>query len=213
MIADEGKIIIKPVLFLFIITLGYYNINPSGILYWVNLVLFIFFIFILYFFREPKRLIQCYSRFLSPADGKIIQITDIEDEDLGKAKQISIFLSIFNVHSQRVPFTGKVISKSYNPGRFHLAFNNKTSKYNEHTSVLFETDNGQKYKVKQIAGFIARRIINYMIPNERVEIGDRLGFIRFGSRVEIILPQNFIMEVRIGDRVKGNISAIGRFNL
>lgn len=212
MIADEGKIIIKPVLLLFIITLGYYNINPLGILYWVNLVLFIFFIFILYFFREPKRLIQCYSKFLSPADGKIIQITDIEDEDLGKAKQISIFLSIFNVHSQRVPFTGKVVSKLYNSGRFHLAFNNKTSKYNEHTSVLFETDNGQKYKVKQIAGFIARRIINYMIPNERVEIGERLGFIRFGSRVEIILPKNFIIDVKIGDRVKGNISVIGRFN-
>ena len=212
MIADEGKIIIKPVLLLFIITLGYYNINPLGILYWVNLVLFIFFIFILYFFREPKRLIQCYSKFLSPADGKIIQITDIEDEDLGKAKQISIFLSIFNVHSQRVPFTGKVVSKLYNSGKFHLAFNNKTSKYNEHTSVLFETDNGQKYKVKQIAGFIARRIINYMIPNERVEIGERLGFIRFGSRVEIILPKNFIIDVKIGDRVKGNISVIGRFN-
>jgi len=212
LIADEGKIIIKPVLLLFIITLGYYNINPLGILYWVNLVLFIFFIFILYFFREPKRLIQCYSKFLSPADGKIIQITDIEDEDLGKAKQISIFLSIFNVHSQRVPFTGKVVSKLYNSGRFHLAFNNKTSKYNEHTSVLFETDNGQKYKVKQIAGFIARRIINYMIPNERVEIGERLGFIRFGSRVEIILPKNFIIDVKIGDRVKGNISVIGRFN-
>ena len=141
----------------------------------------------------------------------IFQIIDVEDEEMGSARQISIFLSIFNVHSQRVPISGKVISKQYNAGIFLIAFNHKASLDNENTAVLFETENGKRYKIKQIAGFIARRILNYMEPENLVQRGQRLGFIRFGSRVDIILPIDFQIDVSLGDMVQGNKTIIGQF--
>ena len=110
-----------------------------------------------------------------------------------------------------MPLSGKVISKQYNPGKFLAAFNHKASQDNEHTLVAFEADNGEKYKVKQIAGLLARRILNYMEPENSVQRGDRLGFIRFGSRVDIIIPENFQIDVNVGDMVQGNKTIIGRF--
>ena len=134
----------------------------------------------------------------------------MEDSTIGKATQISIFLSVFNVHIQRVPLKGKVLKKIYNPGRFHAAFKDKASKDNEQTSILFES-NGNMFKIKQIAGWVARRIINYMNPDELVHRGQRMGFIRFGSRVDIIVPKNFEIDVALGDIVIGNETIIGRF--
>ncbi len=212
MIAPEGKVILIPLLLLVIAGVGVNAWNPSTMMKWVNLVLAVITVFSLYFFRDPQRIPPIKEGFLSPADGKIVQIIDIEDDDMGKAKQISIFLSVFNVHSQRVPYSGKVISKEYNPGKFLAAFNHKASLDNEQTEVLIETDNGNKYKVKQIAGLIARRILNYMEPDLSVERGQRLGFIRFGSRVDIILPEDFKIDVKMGDIVEGNLSMIGSFN-
>jgi len=169
-------------------------------------------LFSLYFFRDPQRIPPNNDGFISPGDGKIVQIIDIEDIDIGKAKQISIFLSVFNVHSQRVPISGKVISKAYYPGKFLAAFNHKASLDNEQTVVIFETESGKRYKIKQIAGLIARRILNYMEPELLVERGQRLGFIRFGSRVDIIVPEDFQIDVSLGDVVEGNLSIIGHFN-
>ena len=122
-----------------------------------------------------------------------------------------IFLSVWNVHSQRVPLSGKVLSRDYNPGKFFAAFKHKASKDNEQTSVLFEGEKGNQFKIKQIAGWIARRIINYMEPKINVERGERLGFIRFGSRVDIIVPEKFKLDVSLGDIVTGNQTIIGRF--
>ena len=211
MIAPEGKIILIPLLLLFIAGMGIYTVTPSIGLRWVNLVLVVLIVFSLYFFRDPERIVPNFDGFLSPADGKIVSIINIEDDEIGKAKQISIFLSIFNVHSQRVPYSGKVISKQYNPGKFMAAFNHKASLYNEQTLVAFEGENGEKYKIKQIAGLIARRILNYMEPENSVQRGDRLGFIRFGSRVDIIIPEDFQIDVSVGDIVQGNKTIIGRF--
>ena len=168
-------------------------------------------LFSLYFFRDPQRITSVNEGFLSPADGKVVQIIDVEDEEMGGARQISIFLSIFNIHSQQVPISGKVISKQYSRGNFLIAFNHKASIDNEHTAVLFETEKGKRYKIKQIAGFIARRILNYMEPEKLVQQGQRLGFIRFGSRVDIILPRDFQIDVSLGDMVKGNKTIIGQF--
>jgi phosphatidylserine decarboxylase len=168
-------------------------------------------LFSLYFFRDPQRIPPNNDGFLSPGDGKVVQIIDVEDAEIGKAKQISIFLSVFNVHSQRVPLSGKVISKTYNSGKFLAAFNHKASLDNEQTVVMFETESGKMYKIKQIAGLIARRILNYMEPENRVERGQRLGFIRFGSRVDIIVPEDFQIDVSLGDMVRGNQTIIGRF--
>jgi len=210
-IAPEGKIILIPLLLLFIAGMVIYTVIPSIGLKWVNLVLVVLTVFSLYFFRDPERIVPNFDGFISPADGKIVNIIDIEDDEIGKAKQISIFLSIFNVHSQRVPYSGKVISKQYNPGKFMAAFNHKASLDNEQTLVVFEAENGEKYKIKQIAGLIARRILNYMEPDNSVQRGDRLGFIRFGSRVDIIIPEDFQIDVSVGDMVQGNKTIIGRF--
>ena len=214
MIAAEGKIILVPVILLALATTGfsvYSEIGGTG-LKGVNIALWGFILFSLYFFRDPVRIsLSEANQMVSPADGKVVQILDVDDSEIGKAKQISIFLSVFNVHCQRVPLAGKVISTFYNPGKFLAAFNHKASMDNEQTSIVFETESGSKYKVKQIAGLIARRILNYMEPEMVVEKGQRLGFIRFGSRVDIIVPSNFGINVSLGDIVEGNLSIIGEF--
>ena len=211
MIAPEGKIILIPLLLLVLAGTGIQAYYPSEGLKWINLTIALLTLFSLYFFRDPQRIPPNNDGFLSPGDGKVVQIIDVEDAEIGKAKQISIFLSVFNVHSQRVPLSGKVISKTYNSGKFLAAFNHKASLDNEQTVVMFETESGKMYKIKQIAGVIARRILNYMEPENRVERGQRLGFIRFGSRVEIIVPEDFQIDVSLGDMVRGNQTIIGRF--
>ena len=188
--------------------LAYY---PTIVLKWINLFLACITVFSLYFFRDPQRIPPKTDGFLAPADGKIVQIKEIEDAELGNTLQISIFLSVWNVHSQRVPLAGTVLSREYNTGKFFAAYKHKASKNNEQTSVLFEGEKGNKFKIKQIAGWIARRIINYMEPGKNVEQGERLGFIRFGSRVDIIVPEKFQLDVSLGDIVKGNKTIIGRF--
>ena len=211
MIAPEGKIILIPLLLLVLAGTGIQAYYPSEGLKWINLTIALLTLFSLYFFRDPQRIPPNNDGFLSPGDGKVVQIIDVEDAEIGKAKQISIFLSVFNVHSQRVPLSGKVISKTYNSGKFLAAFNHKASLDNEQTVVMFETESGNRYKIKQIAGLIARRILNYMEPENRVERGQRLGFIRFGSRVDIIVPPEFQIDVSLGDMVRGNQTIIGRF--
>ena len=211
MIAPEGKIIIIPLLLFVLAGTGIQAYYPSEGLKWINLAFAVLTLFSMYFFRDPQRIPPNNNDFLSPADGKVVQIIDVEDEEIGLAKQISIFLSVFNVHRQRVPLSGKVISKNNNSGKFLAAFNHKASLDNEQTVVTFETENGKRYKIKQIAGLIARRILNYMEPENRVERGQRLGFIRFGSRVDIIVPPEFQIDVSLGDMVRGNQTIIGRF--
>jgi phosphatidylserine decarboxylase len=211
MIAPEGKIILIPLLLLVLAGTGIQAYYPSDGLKWMNLTVAVLTLFSLYFFRDPQRIPPNNDGFLSPGDGKVVQIIDVEDADIGQAKQISIFLSVFNVHIQRVPLSGKVISKVYNPGKFLAAFNHKASLDNEQTVVMFETESGKRYKIKQIAGLIARRILNYMEPENMVERGQRLGFIRFGSRVDIIVPEDFQIDVSLGDMVRGNQTIIGRF--
>ena len=211
MIAPEGKIIIIPLLLFVLAGTGIQAYYPSEGLKWINLGLAVLTLFSLYFFRDPQRIPPNDNGFLSPADGKVVQIINVEDEEIGPAKQISIFLSVFNVHRQRVPLSGKVISKNNNSGKFLAAFNHKASLDNEQTIVTFETEMGKKYKIKQIAGLIARRILNYMEPGIMVQQGERLGFIRFGSRVDIIVPTDFQIKVSLGDAVLGNQTIIGRF--
>ena len=214
MIASEGKIIIIPtIIILFIGIIISYLIDSLAWISYFNYTTFCFLLFSVYFFREPKRKVSGEANeMLSPADGKVIQIIDLEDPEIGQAKQISIFLSVFNVHSQYVPIDSKVIWSKYYAGKYLMAFNHKTSTQNERTSTLFETKGHNRYKIKQIAGFIARRILNYMKTNQIVKKGHRLGFIRFGSRVEIIIPKNnFEILLKKGDKVRANLSSIGIF--
>jgi phosphatidylserine decarboxylase len=174
--------------------------------------LFYILLIVCYFFRDPIRdIIYNNENFLSPADGKIVSIKPFEDEDLGKSIKIAIFLSFFNVHRQWIPLNAKVIDSNYNPGKFFGAFKDKSSEKNEQTSILFSDINKNKFKIKQIAGFVARRIVNHMNPNLDVSQGQKLGFIKFGSRVEIIVPENFEIRVKKGMKVKGCKTVIGKF--
>jgi len=166
------------------------------------------------FFRDPERIPpEDQNAILSPADGKVTAITPIEyDEHFdGAALQIAIFLSMLNVHVQRVPADAQVNLTRYRPGRFLAAFKPEASEENEQAITCF-TGNGGKFTVKQIAGSLARRVCCYMQPDSSVKRGDRLGFIRFGSRVEIIVPSTFRLEVKMGERVKGAVSIIGYFS-
>tara|TARA_B100001094_G_scaffold328719_1_gene389766 strand:+ start:229 stop:885 length:657 start_codon:yes stop_codon:yes gene_type:complete len=182
---------------------------------WIQLAsvyLFYIFLIVCYFFRDPIRdVIYNNESFLSPADGKIVSIEPFEDEDLGKTIKIAIFLSFFNVHRQWIPLNAKVIDSNYNPGKFFGAFKDKASEKNEQTSILFSDINKNEFKIKQIAGFVARRIVNHMNPNLDVSQGQKLGFIKFGSRVEIIVPENFEIRVKKGMKVKGCKTVIGKF--
>jgi len=210
MIAPEGKIILIPASILLLI-FGFMSFKTEGM--WIKSFFifdFIFVIFSLYFFRDPDRAMpEDKSLFISPADGKVVQIIDVNDLEVGQAKQISIFLSVFNVHKQAVPMSSTVLHSKYNKGKFLAAWDHKASMDNEQTEILFETETGMKYKIKQIAGLIARRILCFMVEGESVERGERLGFIRFGSRVDIIVPFDFKIKVKVGDIVKNRISVIG----
>lgn len=177
-----------------------------------SVYLFYILLIVCYFFRDPIRdIIYNNENFLSPADGKIVSIKPFEDKDLGKSIKIAIFLSFFNVHRQWIPLNAKVIDSNYNPGRFFGAFKDKASEKNEQTSILFSDINKNEFKIKQIAGFVARRIVNHMNPHLDVSQGQKLGFIKFGSRVEIIVPKNFEIRVKKGMKVKGCKTVIGKF--
>ena len=212
MIAPECRIVLIPVFFFLCLFTILSLIMSNIIIYWIFLIILLFAIFCFYFFRDPKRKVYSIQKsMVAPADGKIVQIIQSSDKELGKVNIISIFLSVFNVHRQWVPFDSKVLDYQYNKGTFLGAFLNKASDKNEQAITYFQTGFGN-YKVKQIAGFIARRIINYMNPLDRVSAGDALGFIRFGSRVDIILPQNFKIDVSVGDKVRGCRTVLGEFN-
>lgn len=168
-------------------------------------------LFVLFFFRDPERRIPEGEKVVvSPADGKVIVIKDIYEPTTLKqeVKQISIFLSVFNVHVNRAPIGGAIEDVKYHPGTFHVASADKASLDNEQTAMVI-TNGKQKILVKQIAGLIARRIVCYAKPGDAIKKGERYGLIRFGSRVDIFLPKTVELKVKLGDRIKGAQDIIG----
>jgi len=168
-------------------------------------------LFVLFFFRDPERTVpEGKGVVVSPADGKVIVIKDIYEPDYLKqdVKQISIFLSVFNVHVNRAPVGGEIELVKYNPGKFHVASVDKASLDNEQTAMII-TNGTRKILVKQIAGLIARRIVCYAKPGDSIKKGERYGLIRFGSRVDIFLPKDSDIKVKLGDRVTGAKDIIG----
>jgi len=172
-----------------------------------------YFLVCCFFFRDPIRQINPLNqdKFLSPADGTVLYVKDIKDPDIGNSKKIAIFLSFFNVHRQWVPINSQVLNMHYNPGKYFIAFKDKASLDNEHTSILFKDTHDNPFRIKQIAGFVARRIVNHMQPESKVKIGQKLGFIKFGSRVEIVVPDSFDVSVKKGDKVRGCKTVLGNF--
>ena len=211
--APEGRIILVPLLVLVVLSGIGLLLVPRPWLQVVTGFLWVLAGLSLVFFRDPVRVPPTDPlAFVSPADGKVVAIQPIEyDEHMGgEALQVAIFLSLFSVHVQRVPSNGRVDSTWYRPGRFLAAFKPRASEENEQ-AVTYFTGNEGKFTVKQIAGILARRVICHMRPHILVQRGDRLGFIRFGSRVEIIVPADFRLQVKMGERVKGAATIIGYF--
>lgn len=188
----------------------------TGLLFlvgWKNtgVVLLVLTLFVLFFFRDPERKVpEGNGLVVSPADGRVIVIKDIYEPTYLKqdVQQISIFLSVFNVHVNRAPIGGTIEQVKYNPGKFHVASVDKASLDNEQTAMVI-TDGKRKVLVKQIAGLIARRIVCYARPGDRITTGERYGLIRFGSRVDLFLPKDAEIKVKVGDRVTGARDIIG----
>lgn len=176
-LASEGNIIVYPLIVIFGITSAFNYLTEFDILF-VQITIFVVLLFCLNFFRDPSRVIpKNKNSIISPADGKIIKIKEFEDPKSGKKlKLISIFLSVFNVHANRMPVDGKFINVKYVKGDFLAAFNHRASDKNERMEISIDTEFGI-IVVKQIAGLVARRILCYAKEGKKMLAGDRLGFI------------------------------------
>ena len=215
-INKEGYIIIGTagLLCLGVWALIYILIDTPNALLWVTgALLFILWVFVAAFFREPRRVqIHDESLVLSPCDGRVV-VTEVvyEDEYIKQDMlQISIFMSVTNVHVNWMPVAGMVEYFKHHHGRFLVAWHPKSSKENERTTTVVRLNDDRQVLIRQIAGFVARRIVNYMKPGEPAEQNSTMGFIKFGSRVDIFLPKDSELYVEIGDPVIGSQTPIAR---
>jgi phosphatidylserine decarboxylase len=184
------------------------------VLKWGFLALsFMLYVFLLFFFRWPERELQPdHGLVYAPADGKVVVIEETEENEYFKDMrlQVSIFMSPFNVHSNRYPVSGKVKYVRYHKGSYMVAWHPKSSELNERSSIVIETKEGTEILVRQIAGAVARRIVTYAKENQNVMQGDELGFIKFGSRVDIFLPVGTEIEIPILQQVRANKDIIAK---
>ncbi len=186
---------------------GPWTIVPAGLL--TLLAAFVF-----YFFRDPEReLPPGEGAVISPGDGKIIDIREVEEPPFieGACRRITIFLNIFNVHVQRAPVSGDVAYREYRPGEFAVAWHPKASEKNERSSLGLMV-RGDRVLVRQIAGLIARRIVTYPEQGQHVERGERIGLIRFGSRVDLFIPLDWSLDCALGDKVAGGSTVLARID-
>ena len=168
--------------------------------------LLIVFILILQFFRNPKRNTKIDdAHVVSPVDGKVVVIEEVQESEYFKDKrlQVSVFMSPINVHVTRYPIGGKVLFSKYHPGKYLVAWHPKSSEKNERTTVVVENSKFGKILYRQIAGFLARRIVNYAKKDQNVVQGNDAGFIKFGSRVDLFLPLDTKINVTLNQKVKG----------
>ncbi len=171
----------------------------------------IIFVFILWFFRNPKRnIIKNPELILSPADGKVIAIKEVDELEYFNDKkiQISIFLSPLDIHVNRYPVSGEILYSKYHKGEYLVAWHPKSSDKNERTTVVIKNKKFGEVLYRQIAGSVARRIVNYAKVNSNVEQGEDSGFIKFGSRVDLFLSKDLNLKIKVGDKVKGGLSII-----
>lgn len=185
---------------------------------WLSWIIFIgtliFLLFIISFFRIPNRKISVGERLVvSPADGKVVVIEEVFDAEYFKAQrlQVSIFMSPANVHQNRSPVSGEVVYSKYHKGKYLVAWNPKSSTENERHSVVIKNP-AAEILVKQIAGAVAKRIINYLRVGQTVEQSAEIGFIKFGSRVDVLLPVGTKVNVQLNQHVQGGVSIIANLN-
>jgi phosphatidylserine decarboxylase len=171
----------------------------------------VFFILILQFFRNPRRHTHPNeNQALSPVDGKVVVIEEVMENEVFKDKriQVSVFMSPLNVHVTRYPISGSITYSKYHPGKYLVAWHPKASEENERTTVVVENEGFGKILYRQIAGALAKRIVNYAALNARAEQGEDSGFIKFGSRVDLFLPLDAEIKVELNQKVRGGESII-----
>ncbi|CAG2531883.1 phosphatidylserine decarboxylase [Maribacter dokdonensis] len=212
----EGQ---KIILFSFLlvgvsILLAHFFIDIAWLKLTVQILGLIILIIILQFFRNPKRLAKKdFNEILSPVDGKVVVIEEVEEKEYFKDKrrQVSIFMSPVNVHVTRYPASGSITFSKYHPGKYLVAWHPKSSEENERTTVVIKTPKFGEILYRQIAGALARRIVNYAEEGESVQQGDDAGFIKFGSRVDLFLPLDCQINVKLNQKVKGASTCIATF--
>lgn len=169
--------------------------------------------FVLLFFRIPARRVEVADgAVLAPANGRILRIdrAPLLADDEADYQRIVIFLSVFNVHVQRAPIAGEVIESRFTPGRKVAAFKASAGEINENQLTVLRCDNGDLVGVRQIAGLVARRVVNYLQPGDQVKQGELIGLIKFGSRVDLMLPDKYEILAREGDRVREGLTLVAR---
>lgn len=208
---SKGTIIVASILFVIISFVSVHFLELWGLL--VVLPLLIIYGLVFWFFRVPSRdILDHKENVIAPVDGKVVMIKEVvEDEFIqGKAIQISIFMSPLNVHICRYPVSGKVIYKKYHPGKYLVAWHEKSSTQNERTTVAIDSLTHHKVVFRQIAGYVARRIVFKCNEGDDAKAGHEFGFIKFGSRMDIFLPLDTEINCKIGDKTKGGIDVIAR---
>ncbi len=209
LIWTEGAVVI--LLALLAILLG---ILYSNLLFWASIF---FLCFSFYFFRNPERVCPYPqnetgdSVIVAPADGKVVGITSDPQKTEGYAQRLSIFLSLLDAHVNWAPVSGIVQEVIYSPGSFTLAYRPKSSELNERNDILFKRKNGDLVKIRQIAGSIARRIVCWVKPGDETTMCTKIGMIRFGSRVDVFLPKNATIQLKVGEQVYGGQTVVGFF--
>ncbi len=207
------------ILFSVLIAIGIFSLNQYflsyyPIIYWLlNAFILVMLYLVIQFFRVPKRTSpEGNDLIICPADGKVVVIEEVEETEYFKDKriQISIFMSPMNVHANWNPISGLTKYYKYHPGKFLVAWHPKSSTDNERSTVVTQHENGTEVLFRQIAGAVARRIVCYAKPNEKVEAGEEFGFIKFGSRIDLLLPLGTELNIKIGDKVQGKTTIIGK---
>ncbi len=216
-IHKEGRIILGSLmLILLLLNLFIYVQFPSVVLIINIVVSAVLLFFFAYFFRNPRRhvIIDDQSLVVAPADGTIVVVEPTEENEyFGDERiQVSIFMSVFNVHANWVPVKGKVIKSIHHDGRHMAAFLPKSSTENERSTVVIETELGTQLLIRQIAGALARRIVTYAHAGKECHINEHLGFIKFGSRVDMYFPKGTEIFVKVGESTIGNETIIARLN-
>ena len=202
--------------FLFVLNFIIYYFLPEAIVLQktVLVISILIFLIVLQFFRSPNRTIEINDKqIIAPADGKVVVIEEVVETEYfnGKRRQISIFMSPFNVHSNRNPVSGIVKFFKYHPGKFLVAWHPKSSTENERTTTVIQTKNNEQILMRQIAGALARRIVWYIDENVAVTQGEEFGFIKFGSRVDLFIPLDAKVNVSLNDTTVGGKTVIAEF--
>jgi phosphatidylserine decarboxylase len=215
-IHKEGRTIIlySFIILVLINTTVYHWVGKSLFFYFVLVVSACLFSVILNFFRSPQRIFHGDSEntVIAPADGTIVAIEEVMENEYFHEKklQVSIFMSLFNAHINWIPVDGTIIHSSHQNGRFIAAYLPKSSTENERSSVVIQRTDGEEILVRQIAGAMAKRIVTYAQPGQECRINEQLGFIKFGSRVDLYLPLDTDIKINLDEEVKGNQTVIAQ---